>query len=67
MKFDLRRAINIISDVVMNRPAPLREFDHIYMRVADIVIQADHVAHVKTAPDLRRDHSENPPLRIRVS
>jgi hypothetical protein len=51
----------------MNRPAPLREFDHIYMRVADIVIQADHVAHVKTAPDLRRDHSENPPLRIRVS
>lgn len=43
MKFDLRNAINSISDVVMNRPAPLREFDQIYMKVADMVIQAEYV------------------------
>ena len=42
MKFDLRNAINSISDVVMNRPAPLREFDQIYMKVADMVIQAEY-------------------------
>lgn len=46
MKFDLRNAINSISDVVMNRPAPLREFDQIYMKVADMVIQAEYVARV---------------------
>lgn len=46
MKFDLRRAINSISDVVQNRPAPLREFDQIYMKVADMVIQAEYVARV---------------------
>ncbi|MFT4503205.1 bis-aminopropyl spermidine synthase family protein [Caballeronia sp. 15711] len=46
MDFDLRNAINAISDVVMNRPAPLREFDQIYMKVADMVIQAEYVARV---------------------
>lgn len=46
MKFDLRSAINSISDVVMNRPAPLREFDQIYMKVADMVVQAEYVARV---------------------
>ncbi|WP_439878061.1 hypothetical protein [Pseudomonas prosekii] len=46
MKFDLRLAINSISDVVMNRPAPLREFDQIYMKVADMVVQAEYVARV---------------------
>jgi predicted methyltransferase len=30
----------------MNRPAPLREFDQIYMKVADMVIQAEYVARV---------------------
>ena len=39
-EFDLRDAINGISDVVANRPSPLREFDQIYMKVADMVIQA---------------------------
>lgn len=38
MEFDLRKAINAISDVVQNRPAPIREFDQIYMKVADMVI-----------------------------
>lgn len=46
MGFDLRNAINAISDVVQNRPAPLREFDQIYMKVADMVIQAEYVARV---------------------
>jgi predicted methyltransferase len=46
MSFDLRNAINAISDVVQNRPAPLREFDQIYMKVADMVIQAEYVARV---------------------
>lgn len=46
MPFDLRKAINAISDVVHNRPPPLREFDQIYMKVADMVVQAEYVARV---------------------
>lgn len=41
---DLRQAFNAVSDVVANRPPPLREFDQIYMKVADMVIQAEYVA-----------------------
>ena len=44
MNFDLRSAINAVSDVVANRPQPLREFDQIYMKVADMVIQAHIIA-----------------------
>lgn len=44
MPFDLRNAVNAISDVVQNRPAPIREVDQIYMKVADMVIQADYIA-----------------------
>jgi N4-bis(aminopropyl)spermidine synthase len=43
---DLRGAINAISDIVQNRPPPLREFDQIYMKVADMVLQAQYVADV---------------------
>jgi N4-bis(aminopropyl)spermidine synthase len=43
---DLREAFNAVSDVVANRPPPLREFDQIYMKVADMVIQAEYVARV---------------------
>ena len=42
--FDLRAAINAISDVTQNRPRPIREFDQIYMKVADMVLQADYLA-----------------------
>ena len=42
--WDLRQAINAVSDVVENRPRPLREFDQIYMKVADMVIQAHLIA-----------------------
>lgn len=41
---DLRRAINAISDVVQNRPRPLREFDQIHMKSGDMVLQAEIVA-----------------------
>ena len=44
MALDLREALNTISDVVQNRPAPLREFDQIYMKIGDLVIQAEFIA-----------------------
>lgn len=44
MALDLRGALNTISDVVQNRPSPLREFDQIYMKVGDLVIQSDFIA-----------------------
>jgi predicted methyltransferase len=43
-EIDLRAAINAISDVVQNRPRPLREFDQIYMKTADMVLQSELVA-----------------------
>ncbi|SDH78112.1 Protein of unknown function DUF43 [Paraburkholderia steynii] len=52
MNFDLRNAINAISDVVQNRPPPLREFDQIYMKVADMVVQAEYVARVFDGKDV---------------
>ena len=42
---DLRAAVNAVSDVVQNRPRPLREFDQIYMKTADMVLQSELVAH----------------------
>ncbi|MCK9392172.1 MAG: bis-aminopropyl spermidine synthase family protein [Syntrophales bacterium] len=44
MALDLREALNTISDVVQNRPSPLREFDQIYMKVGDLVIQSEFIA-----------------------
>lgn len=41
---DLRAAVNAISDVIMNRPRPLREFDQIHMKAGDMVMQAEFVA-----------------------
>lgn len=41
---DLKAAVNAISDVIMNRPRPLREFDQIYMKAGDMVMQAEHIA-----------------------
>ncbi|WP_188929466.1 bis-aminopropyl spermidine synthase family protein [Puia dinghuensis] len=40
---NLREALNIISEVIINRPKPLREFDQIYMRAGDMLLQAEHV------------------------
>jgi N4-bis(aminopropyl)spermidine synthase len=43
-EIDLRDAVNAVSDVIQNRPAPLREFDQIYMKAADMVLQSELVA-----------------------
>lgn len=43
-ELDLRAAINAVSDVVQNRPLPLREFDQIYMKTGDMVMQSEFVA-----------------------
>lgn len=43
-EIDLRSAINAISDVVQNRPRPLRELDQIYMKTGDMVLQSEFVA-----------------------
>jgi N4-bis(aminopropyl)spermidine synthase len=41
---DLRQALNAVSDVVNNRPRALREFDQIYMKSADMLLQTEHVS-----------------------
>src|SRR5665647_754021 len=41
---DLRAAINAISDVVQNRPRPLRLLDQIYMKTGDMVLQSELIA-----------------------
>jgi predicted methyltransferase len=43
-EIDLRAAINAVSDVVQNRPRPLRDFDQIYMKAGDMVLQSEFVA-----------------------
>lgn len=43
-EIDLRSAINAISDVVQNRPRPLRQMDQIYMKTGDMVLQSELVA-----------------------
>lgn len=43
-EIDLRAALNAVSDVVQNRPRPLREFDQIYMKAGDMVMQSEFVA-----------------------
>ena len=41
---DLRAAMNAISDVIQNRPRPLREFDQIHMKAGDMVMQSEFIA-----------------------
>lgn len=41
---DLRAALNAVSDVVQNRPRPLRVYDQIHMKAGDMVMQAEIVA-----------------------
>lgn len=43
-EIDLRDAVNAVSDVVQNRPRPIRGFDQIYMKTGDMVLQAELVA-----------------------
>lgn len=44
MPLDLRLALNAVSDIVMNRPLPLREYDQIYMKTGDLVVHAELMA-----------------------
>lgn len=44
MPLDLRSVLNALSDVVANRPRPLREFDQIYMKMGDMVLHAEWMA-----------------------
>ena len=41
---DLKAAVNAVSDVVQNRPRPLRMFDQIHMKTGDMVMQSEVVA-----------------------
>jgi predicted methyltransferase len=43
-EIDLRAAVNAVSDVIQNRPRPLREFDQIHMKAGDMVLQSEFVA-----------------------
>lgn len=43
-RIDLRQAINAVSDVVQNRPRPLRVFDQIHMKTGDMVLQSEMIA-----------------------
>jgi predicted methyltransferase len=43
-EIDLRKAMNAVSDVIQNRPRPLREFDQIYMKAGDMVMQSEFIA-----------------------
>ena len=44
-QIDLQEAVNAVSDVVQNRPRPIRGIDQIYMKTGDMVLQAELVAH----------------------
>lgn len=51
-QLDLRQAINAVSDVIQNRPPPLREFDQIYMKAGDMVLQTSLIAQRFSGRDL---------------
>jgi N4-bis(aminopropyl)spermidine synthase len=38
---DFRSCLNALSDVIINRPPPLRIFDQIYMKLPDMLLQAE--------------------------
>ena len=40
-ELDLRQAFNALSDVIVNRPQALREYDQIYMKISDMLLQAE--------------------------
>ena len=44
IEVDMRTAVNAVSDVVENRPRPLREFDQIHMKTGDMVMQSEAIA-----------------------
>ena len=47
MKLDIRLAMNAVSDVIQNRPQPLREFDQIYMKAGDLEHVPISLGHIR--------------------
>ncbi len=43
---NLREALNAISEVITNRPAPIREIDQIYMKAGDMLLQTEYISKV---------------------
>jgi predicted methyltransferase len=41
MSIDFRKCLYALSDVIINRPPPLRAFDQIYMKIPDMLLQAE--------------------------
>jgi predicted methyltransferase len=41
---DFRACLNALSDVIINRPPPLRHFDQIYMKLPDMLLQAELIS-----------------------
>jgi predicted methyltransferase len=41
MAIDFRKCLYALSDVIINRPPPLRAFDQIYMKIPDMLLQAE--------------------------
>ena len=39
----MREALNAISAVINNRPSPIREFDQIYMKTGDMLLQTEFI------------------------
>lgn len=44
MSIDFRKCLYAISDVIINRPPPLRVFDQIYMKLPDMLLQAELIS-----------------------
>ena len=49
-EFDFRQAMNALSDVVVNRPPPIRVFDQIYMKFGDMLLQTQLLSPVLRGP-----------------
>ncbi len=41
---DFRKCLYALSDVIINRPKPLRVFDQIYMKLPDMLLQAELIS-----------------------
>jgi predicted methyltransferase len=41
MPIDFRSCLNALSDVIIKRPPPIRQFDQIYMKLPDMLLQAE--------------------------
>lgn len=44
MSIDFRQCLYALSDVIINRPPPIRVFDQIYMKLPDILLQAEVIS-----------------------